>query len=782
MARGPETPTTPSRRRLTLFYGLLAVMVVVVATLVISAGQDREAQKPIAGGYDVTRANACLGEKFDVKQSGRFVNFDNPDGSLGGRLEVDEGKLTGDVDCVERRHGRLRREGRQRSAGRDPGWPARRCRAQARPPRGRRAEAARPEHRGGRLQALPRSPCLGAKLVIEGGSDVDFLTGGKTIGTAEYKDGKLEGKLTCPRGGETKDVVGEAVNRTITLTLLTPGTELLRSGSAPPGAERISAAKQREAGSRFAAFFIAVAVVMLVARLFGMASVAIGQPRVMGEVVAGITLGPTILGAIAPELQAALFPEDIIPFIGVVAQLGLIFYMFLVGLEIDPSQLKGRIGQVAAISNASVALPMVLGMAVALPIYELVGPDKKFVAFALFMGVSMSITAFPVLARILVERRMLKRPVGALALACAAVDDVTAWFLIALATAVAVAGSGSDVLETIALAVLFCLVMGLAVRPLLARVSIAYDEAGTVPAGWIVLIFAGVLLAAYTTEEIGIALIFGAFVMGLVMPRHAELSEDVTHRIEDFVVTLLLPLFFAFTGLRTNIGLLDRPELWLMTVVLIAIAIFGKLVGAMLAARFTGFDWRSSAVIGTLMNTRGLTELIVLNLALEKGVISEALFAMLVIMALVTTFMAGPLLKLLDPKNELGAPVEEELEEAREVSAADFPAIKVPDEAILVAPQGERALAQLRALAEPMARSEPPRELILARLVEPPRAAAVRGGLQTENRLLEEASEEVGEVRRELMGERRGRARRGLRLDRRRVGPVAVWRRPTRWR
>ena len=226
-------------------------------------------------------------------------------------------------------------------------------------------------------------------------------------------------------------MVGEAVNRTITLTLLQPGTELLPGGAAPPGAERISAAKQREAGSRFAAFFIAVVVVMLVARLFGMASVAIGQPRVMGEVVAGITLGPTILGAIAPELQAALFPEDIIPFIGVVAQLGLIFYMFMVGLEIDPSQLKGRIGQVAAISNASVALPMVLGIAVALPIYELVGPDKKFAAFALFMGVSMSITAFPVLARILVERRMLKRPVGALALACAAVDDVTAWFLIA---------------------------------------------------------------------------------------------------------------------------------------------------------------------------------------------------------------------------------------------------------------------------------------------------------------------------------------------------------------
>ncbi len=674
MARGPETPTTPSRRRLTLFYGLLAVMVVVVATLVISAGQDREAQKPIAGGYDVTRANACLGEKFDVKQSGRFVNFDNPDGSLGGRLEVDEGKLTGDVDCVG--GGTVDFDGRAGN-GRLVGiLDGRRVVAELKrdPPEAGALKPRAPNSVAGDYKLSPRSPCLGAKLVIEGGSDVDFLTGGKTIGTAEYEDGKLEGKLTCPRGGETKDVVGEAVNRTITLTLLTPGTELLRSGSAPPGAERISAAKQREAGSRYAAFFIAVVVVMLVARLFGMASVAIGQPRVMGEVVAGITLGPTILGAIAPELQSALFPEDIIPFIGVVAQLGLIFYMFMVGLEIDPSQLKGRIGQVAAISNASVALPMMLGIAVALPIYELVGPDKKFVAFALFMGVSMSITAFPVLARILVERRMLKRPVGALALACAAVDDVTAWFLIAIATAVAVAGSGSDVLETIALAVLFCLVMGLrraasagAGVDCLRRGGHACRRAGSCS------IFAGVLLAAYTTEEIGIALIFGAFVMGLVMPRHAELTEDVTRRIEDFVVTLLLPLFFAFTGLKTNIGLLDRPELWLMTggaardrdrrqarrsdarrpLHRVRLALVGRDRHADEHPRAHRADRaqpraREGRHLGGAVRD-----------ARDHGARHHV--------------HGGPALKLLDPKNELGAPVEEELEEAREVVGGRLP-------------------------------------------------------------------------------------------------------------
>src|SRR3954454_22402107 len=306
------------------------------------------------------------------------------------------------------------------------------------------------------------------------------------------------------------------------------------------------------------------------------------------------------------------------------------------------------------------------------------------------MGVSMRITAFPVLARILVERRMLKRRVGALTLACAAIDDVTAWFLIALATDIAVAGTFTDTLRTIALAIAFCAVMGLLVRPLIGRVSVAFDEAGgKLPGAWVTAIFAGVLLSAYVTEEIGIAVIFGGFVMGAVMPRNAGLTEDVTRRMEDFVVILLLPMFFAYTGLKTNIGLLDRPILWWITLALIGIAIVGKLFGAFIAARLTGFDTRSSAVIGTLMNTRGLTELIVLNLALEKGVISDALSAALVLMALVTTFMAGPLLKLLDRDNAYGAPVEEELDVARRQSMLDIPWMRPPERAILVAPHSD---------------------------------------------------------------------------------------------
>jgi len=754
---------SPSRRLLAVFYAVLAGLTAAVAAIVISLGQGEEAQPEIAGGYAVTGAAAtCLGESFDIVQSGQFVNLENVDGTVGGKLTLEERTLTGDVDCVDGGTAQLDAEVVDRTITGALGDASLSATLEEEPEAPGAQRPVIPDSLTGAYELTPRSECLGSGFELEGDeAPFELITDDRSLGELGYEDGAVSGTVTCTEGGDV-EIVGEAKDGELDLTLTSiassgsPSADVADDGSA----ERLVAEKEREFGETLAIFFVAVAVVMLAARLFGILAVKVAQPRVMGEVVAGIVLGPTVLGALLPELQATIFPSDIVNVIGVVANLGLIFYMFLVGLELDASQLKGRVAQAAAISNASVAVPMVLGLAAALPIYALVGPDTKFIAFALFMGVAMSITAFPVLARILVERRMLKRPVGALTLACAAIDDVTAWFLIALATAIAVAGSALGVLRTVALAVLFCLVMAILLRPLLARVSAAYDEAGRVPAGWIAAIFAGILLSAYTTETIGIALIFGAFVMGMIMPRHAELTEDVTHRIEDFVVILLLPLFFAFTGLRTDIGLLDRPLLGLLTLALIAVAILGKLFGAAIAARITGFDWRSSAVIGTLMNTRGLTELIVLNLALEKGVISEALFAMLVIMALVTTFMAGPILRLLDPRNELGAPVEEELVEAREQSISEYPGLAVPDHSILLAPQTETGLAQLASIARPLARSEPPRELILARLVRPPRGAAVRGGLQTENKLLTQASNEVTFTRLELIDQ--GIAARGV--------------------
>jgi Kef-type K+ transport system membrane component KefB len=791
-----ETPA--SKQRMTLYYVVLAVITAVVAIVVISAGKDEKAQPSIAGGYDATGPAACLGAppppatgkklpksaptqpavlgpSFDVKQSGQFVNFSNTQGTLGAKLRLKDGKLTGDVSCVNGKTAHFTGTAVAGAKGAimgTLGGAAVTANLHRDPPDPGTPKPRAPGNIAGQYKLSPRSTCFGGLLELDGsGSSYTAVAKTGDLGPLKYNNqtGLLTGDIACRRGGHAR-FKATAVDRNlnnatvIPLDLATavppaPGAPPAAPGAnpvfttpagLPPSGEKFTAVKARESfGHLVAVFLLAVAIVMLVARLFGAAAVKVSQPRVMGEVVAGIALGPTIFGWLAPGLQAAVFPTDILPAFGIAANLGLVFYMFLVGLELDPKQLKGRVSQAAAISNTSVALPMILGIAVALPLYKLVGPDKKFVAFALFMGVAMSITAFPVLARILVERRMLKRPVGALTLACAAIDDVTAWFLIALATAVATSGGTSDVIKTIALAVGFTAFMLLVVRRLLARASDAFDEAGRVPGGWIVAIFAGILLSAYATEEIGIAVIFGAFIMGMVMPRNAGLTEDVTHRIEDFVVILLLPMFFAYTGLRTNIGLLDRPLLWGITLLLIAVAVIGKFFGAMIAAR-----------MGTLMNTRGLTELIVLNLALEKGVISDALFAMLVIMALVTTFMAGPLLKLIDRQNEYGAPVEEELEAARKVSSAEFPELPVPEKSILIAPSAEPAMAQLRALAEPLAQSDPPRELIVARLVQPPKRADLSGGLQEQNKLLTEATNEVTFARLDLMD--KGIAARGV--------------------
>jgi Kef-type K+ transport system membrane component KefB len=805
-------PTSTSRARLLVFYVVLAVATALVATSVIGQGEDEKAPASIAGGYDAAAPVPCLGTppasfpgrplpatapgqaavegpSFDVKQSGRYINLSNFQGTLSGQLELGEDArpdgsraLTGTVTCVDGSEQEF--EG-VATAGSRPditgtlGGTAVQAELRRDPPDPGSPKPRAPGSIGSLYKLSPRSTCFGGSFELIGdGSRYELEAKRRHLGELTYdsKKGAVRGEAKCLRGGEVR-FSAQAVDRNLNNIQLVPleeakpaaaqaagGKQILTTPSGlSPGGEKLTATRQRESfGHLLATFFLAVAVVMLVARLFGMAAVKLRQPRVMGEVVAGIALGPTIFGALAPGLQASLFSTDILPAFGVAANLGLIFYMFLIGLEVDPAQLKGRVGQAAAISNASVALPMILGLAVAVPIFGDIAPDTKFVSFALFMGVAMSITAFPVLARILAERRMLKRPVGALSLACAAIDDVTAWFLIALATAVAVAGSASETIETIALAIAFCLVMGFAVRPLLSRVSTAFDEAGRVPGGWTVAIFVGVLLSAYVTETIGIAVIFGAFIMGLVMPRHAKLTEDVTRRLEDFVVMLLLPLFFAYTGLRTNIGLLDRPELWILTGVLILVAIVGKLFGAMIAARLTGFDWRASSVIGTLMNTRGLTELIVLNLALEKGAISDALFAALVIMALVTTFMAGPMLRLLDPKNDFGAPVEEELEDARKMTRLEFPALVVPEHSILVGPQSDDALEPLLALAEPLARSEPPRELILARVLPPPRGAAIRGALDAESRRERGAQQAVEAAQAELIA--RGVAARALAL------------------
>jgi Kef-type K+ transport system membrane component KefB len=559
------------------------------------------------------------------------------------------------------------------------------------------------------------SACLGKTFKLEqSGEFVDLgdgpsgklrLRGDHLKGTAHCLDGSSAPLDFTVAGTQlTGEVGGAAAAAKFTAPLPAPGS----SAKPPP---------KRTSEQTFGRLMLAIAGVLLAARLVGTVTSRLGQPRVMGEVLAGILLGPTLLGVVWPAAKGYLFPADIVPLLSGAAQIGLAFYLFLVGMELDPRALKGKVGQAAFISNTSVAFPMGLGFLIALPIYRLLSPNVRYLPFALFMGVAMSITAFPVLARILTERRMLKRPVGALALASAAIDDVTAWGLLALATAVAGSGHASHAIQVILLAAAFTAVLFVVGRRLLGRVSKAYDEVGQVPVFWLGIIFVAVLLSAYTAQSIGIAAIFGAFLIGMIMPRRAGLTADVSARFENFVVLVLLPLYFVVTGLKTQVNALNRPILWLLTLLLIGVAIAGKFFGAMLAARYGRFSWRDSAAIGTLMNTRGLTELIVLNIGLDLGVISHQLFTMLVVMALVTTFMAGPVLRLIDPRHELSEPVEDELRRAPRVTGE----LKVPPKAILVAPQDPVNLDALLTLAEPLARAEPPREIIISQVIVPER-------------------------------------------------------------
>jgi len=545
----------------------------------------------------------------------------------------------------------------------------------------------------------------------------------------------------------------------------------------------------------------AVALIIIAGRVLGEIVARLGQPRVMGEVLGGILLGPSLIGSVPewfPDLAPLLcglatcpadwpFSTHLQTELRAAAEIGLVFYMFLVGLELDPQVLRGRLRQAAAISLSSIALPFTLGIGAAVLLIQRfpeLGDTDRPVAFAIFMGVSMSITAFPVLARILIERRMLRGPIGSLALACAAIDDVAAWALLAVASALAVSSAmpAGQITATVAdpapgammappdpvviliLAVAFVLVMGLIARPVMARVSHAYDEAGHVPAGWVVAIFLAVLGAAFLSQRVGIAAIFGAFVMGLIMPRHSGLTHDISRRIEDFVVVVLLPLFFVVAGLRADVGpLFDQPELWPIALGLIAIAIGGKWVGAMVAARLTGSEWRASAAIGALMNTRGLTELIVLYAGLNLGVIGQDLFTMLVLMALVTTFMAGPALGFIDPHGRLARTPEEEVRAAAPPPAsAPRPA---PARAILVACQDPKNLDSLTALAEALASAGEPREVILVRLVQP---SPLTTRFATQRRALTEATEEV-RVRVAGLVER-GRPARGVALSSARIG------------
>ncbi len=389
---------------------------------------------------------------------------------------------------------------------------------------------------------------------------------------------------------------------------------------------------------------LALAAVILLGRLLAKGIAFLHQPAVIGEVLAGILLGPSLLG---PDASAALLPPQVAPSLGVVAQLGVILYMFLVGLDLSAGSLKRRAHLAVATSHASIVAPFVLGSVLALHLYpRLSRPDVPFTSFALFLGVAMSVTAFPVLARILTDRGLARTELGAVALSCAAVDDVTAWCLLALSVGVARAQAGHGLLVA-AGALAFIAAMLLAVRPLMVRLAARCGDRDP-PRAAVTSVLVAVLLSSAGTELIGIHAIFGAFLLGAMIPHDSSLARALGGRLEE-AAGLLMPAFFAFTGMRTRLDLLTGLDAWLTFGLILLVATLGKFGGTLLASRLSGLGWRDSACLGVLMNTRGLMELVVLNVGLDLGVIEPRLFSMMVLMALATTLMTGPVLRLLAP-------------------------------------------------------------------------------------------------------------------------------------
>lgn len=388
--------------------------------------------------------------------------------------------------------------------------------------------------------------------------------------------------------------------------------------------------------------------ILFVARLFGWICKRIGQPTVIGEMIAGIVLGPSLLGMFFPQYSAMLFPAASLGNLQFLSQIGLILFMYVVGMELDLSVLRKKAKDAVIISHASIIIPFTLGTGLAYFIYERFAPmGVSYSSFCLFLGIAMSITAFPVLARIVQERGLHRTRIGAMVITCAAADDITAWCILAAVIAIVKAGSFVSSLYIIGLSILYVLLMLNVVKPFLKRIGDLYSNKDNVSKPLVAIFFLTLLISAYTTEIIGIHALFGAFMAGAIMPENMRFRNIFIEKVEDVSQIMLLPLFFVFTGLRTQIGLLDDPEMWKVCGLIILVAVVGKFVGSAITAKFVGQNWRDSLTIGALMNTRGLMELIVLNIGYDLGVLSKEIFSMMVIMALATTFMTGPALDLI---------------------------------------------------------------------------------------------------------------------------------------
>ncbi|MET0159952.1 MAG: cation:proton antiporter [Acidimicrobiales bacterium] len=471
--------------------------------------------------------------------------------------------------------------------------------------------------------------------------------------------------------------------------------------------------------------FLSIAIIIVVARVFGRLAQKVRQPAVVGEIVAGIMLGPSFLGLINEDLPTKLFPLAVRPFLGIIAQVGLIIFMFIVGLELDMGLIRGK-GRLAAVTSlTSVVLPFTFGLAISGVLHEAYGvvngQEVEWLHFALFMGAAMSVTAFPVLARILNERGMHRTRIGVLTLACAAVDDVLAWSL--LAGVLAVVGEGHLApYWVIILTLVYGAVMVVLIRPLLQKVVDRYQEVGRLTPDLLAVVLVGVLVSSYITSEIGIHAIFGAFFFGAVFPREGahQMFHEILERLEQVTVLLLLPVFFVVTGLNVDITGLGVDGLGYLLLVILA-ACAGKFLGASLASRSQGVPARQALALGVLMNTRGLTELVILSIGREVGVLNDAMFTIMVVMAVFTTIITEPLLRILYP-DEL---VAREIAEAERIGSAEAEAFRV----LVGTPEGHPG-PTLATLAAELTEGEASREVALVQFGTPDDTLEVGGGIE----------------------------------------------------